>query len=285
MTNVDYKEMLFQNFYSAASHSFSALECQFGITGVLDQVFGVGSDDEQAKSHLRSSNAWATLSDLFDYAIDGLIGNDEPDAIVIDGSDVLHLVTSEDYQPSGEWRQIVAMGDGRFALDEGESVPISKIALLAKVDIRTVRNAVSSGELVSNKTDGEIYIENASARKWLRGRKGFKPTILNQVSEHLSLSAVGNPAEFGAFLVAQRNRIGINTDNLVDFHPSVDIRSVSELEAGVFSLPLDAVFPLANFYQLGRKEFLECVMRTFFYEELEILVHESSKSEGEDECQ
>ena len=105
------------------------------------------------------------------------------------------------------------------------------------------------------------------------------------MSEYLSLSAVNNPAEFGAFLVAQRNRIGINTDNLVVFHPSVDIRSVSELEAGVFSLPLDAVFPLANFYQLGRKEFLECVMRTIFYEELEILVHESSKSEGEDECQ
>ena len=284
MTNIEHKEMLFQNFYSAASNSFLALECQFGINGVLDQLFGVGSDDEQAKAHLRSSRAWETLSELFDYAIDGLVGNEEPTSMVINGSDVLHLVTSEDYEPSGEWRKIVAMGDGRFALDEGESVSILKISLLANVDIRTVRNAVSSGELVSIKNDGETYIENASARRWLRGRKGFKPTILNQVSEHLSLSAVGNPAEFGAFLVAQRNRIGINTDNFVVFHPSVNAQSVSELEAGVFSLPLDAVFPLANFYQLGRKEFLECVMRTFFNEELEILVHESSKSAGKNEC-
>jgi hypothetical protein len=44
-----------------------------------------------------------------------------------------------------------------------------------------------------------------------------------------------------------------------------------QLEAGVFALPLDAVFPVADFYQVDRKAFLECVMRVFFYEELRML--------------
>lgn len=285
MANIDRKENLFQNFYSTTFNSFLALEGQFNINGVMDQLFGVDKDEEHSKAHLRTTRSWITLSALYDYAVDGLIGEESPEDIVIDGSDVLHLVTSENYSPSGEWRQIVAMGDGRYALDAGDSVALIKVALLANVDVRTVRNAISSGDLVVIKTEHEVYIENASARKWLRGRKGFKATVLNEIDEDLSLSGVNTPAEFGAFLMGQRVRIGGGKDDskLVVFHPSVNVQAVSELEAGVFSLPLDAVFPLADFYQLGRKEFLECVMRIFFYDELEMLVHESAKIEGQNE--
>lgn len=283
MAKTDRKEKLFQDFFYAAFNSFEALELQFNIRGVKDQVFGKDVDDEQAKSNLRASCSWATLSALYDYAVNGLDGGGHPEDIVIAGSDVIKLVSSENHWPSAEWDQIIAMGDGRYALDEGHFIPLYKVALLANVDIRTVRNAVSAGDLVSTKRDNEIYIENASARRWLHGRRGFKPTVMNDGAEHLSLEKVSSPAEFGAFLVGQRARIGLDsTDNkLVVFHPSVNPQAIAQLETGVFAMPLDAAFPLADFYQVGRKEFLECVMRVFFSEELDMLSHESAKEDGQ----
>ena len=283
MAKTDRKEKLFQDFFHAAFNSFEALELQFGIRGIKDQVFGKDVDDEQAQSNLRASCAWSTLSALYDYAVNGLDGGEHPQDIVIAGSDVIELASSENHRPSAEWDQIIAMGDGRYALDEGHFIPLYKVALLANVDIRTVRNAVSAGDLMSLKRDNEIYIENASARRWLHGRRGFKPTVMNDGAGHLSLEKVRSPAEFGAFLVGQRARIGLDsTDNkLVVFHPSVNPQAIAQLEAGVFAMPLDAAFPLADFYQVGRKEFLECVMRVFFSEELDMLSHEYAKEEGQ----
>ena len=55
------------------------------------------------------------------------------------------------------------------------------------------------------------------------------------------------------------------------FHPSVGSTTLTQLEAGVFTLPLDAVFPLSDFYQVSRKEMLNCVMRVFFADELTML--------------
>lgn len=282
MAKTDRKEQLFNDFFRAAKGSLEALESQFNITGVLDQVFGAGTNYEQAKANLRSSRPWATLSTLYDYAVDGLDVGNHPTDIVIDGSDVIKLVSSEDYWPSEEWEQIVAMGDGRFGLDDGAPIMLYKMALLANVDIRTVRNAVSAGDLVSYKQDDMIYVENASARRWLLGRRGFKPTVMDSDDQHLRLENVNTPAGFGAFLVSQRKRIGLDNigDKLAVFHPSVTPQTISQLEAGVFALPLDAAFPIADFYQVSRKEFLECVMGVFFYEEMRTLTQESAKEEG-----
>jgi hypothetical protein len=55
---------------------------------------------------------------------------------------------------------------------------------------------------------------------------------------------------------------------LVAFHSAVDTHAISEIETGVFKLPIDTAFPIADFYQLDRKEFLSCVMRVFFSEQL-----------------
>lgn len=283
MAKTERKEQLFEDFFHAAQNSLLALEVQYNVKGVLDQVFGKDVSEEEAKSNLHSSRPWATLSALYDYSIDGLDGGEDPMSIVIDGSDVIKLVSSENYWPAAEWEQIVATGDGRFALDEGQPVPLYKVALLSNVDVRTVRNAVSAGDLVSFKQDDNIYIENASARRWLHGRRGFKPTVMKDDNDHLRLESVNSPVEFGAFLVSQRKRIGLDSENekLVVFHPSVTLQAISQLEAGVFSLPLDAVFPIADFYQVSRKEFLACVMRVFFYEEMRMLSDESSKDEDQ----
>jgi hypothetical protein len=51
----------------------------------------------------------------------------------------------------------------------------------------------------------------------------------------------------------------------------VTAEALKKLEQGVFELPLDAVFPLAEFYALDAKAFLETVMRVFYRAELDVL--------------
>lgn len=274
MATTDQKNYLFEDFYAATQHALEALESQFEVSGVRDQVFGANSTEQQAKESLRASRAWATLSALYDYAITGIEGAAEgPSDIVIDGSDVLKLVTTENHWPCAQWDDLVAMADGRFALDDGLPVAIQKVALLANVDVRTVRNAVSAGELVSFKREDGVYIENGSVRRWLHGRKGFKPTVHSYGDEELHLEDVNSPAQFGSLLTAKRSKLGVEggVDKVPMLHPKVTAATLEEIEAGIFDVPLDAVFPLADFYKVGRKELLDCVMRVFFYEELRML--------------
>ena len=276
----DHKENLFNDFFYAVKGTMEALELHYGIPGVMDHIFGndshVYENEQAAKANLRKNRAWGELSGLYDYAIHGIVDwkLDGPSSIVINGSEVLLLATSEDWKPSHEWLDIVAMGDGRFALDDGEEITIYKLALLAKVDQRTVRNAISSGHLLANKRstmlgDEQMCVENASARRWLNGRKGFKPTVVPDDGEEMDLSQVDGPAKFGVYLANQRKRLGLDTPDgkLVVRHASVNAQSITDLESGIFALPLDAVFPLADFYQVSRKELLDAVMRVFFVDE------------------
>lgn len=284
------KEALFENYFETASMVLSTFESIFDVEGVWSKVFGVNDSEKHkfstpgaeqaAKDHVRASIAWYRLSQLYDYAVDGIISNvaDASD-VVIDGAEVLSFITTENYRPADEWKHIIYQGDGRYAVDDGEDILLKKLILLAGVDVRTARNAISAGELATYKQDDVLFVENASARNWLSGRRGFKPTreLNNDLQD---LKEVSRPAEFGAFLSAQRKRIGLDGDakKLAVFHPSVDSRAISEIEMGVFKLPIDTVFPIADFYQIDRKEFLSCVMRVFFREQLSTL-REAIKAE------
>lgn len=273
------KEDLFKNFFYNAYEVLWIFESWFKADGAKDNFFGAKESDtfeevearEALTNRVRQSSAWSALSNLYDYAVDGNAGNQHPTDIVIAGAEVLSLITTENYKPVVEWEMIVARGDGRFALDDGEDVHLEKLALLADVDVRTVRNAISAGELrafkIENVLHPGIYVENASARAWLQGRRGFKPTLYSgQITQ--DIEEVASPADFAAFLAARREQLGLTSDEgkLLPLVPGVDSKALASVEAGVFSLPLNAVNPLADFYQIERKAFLDCVMRVFFSE-------------------
>ncbi len=281
------KETLFQNYFDTANEVLTNFELTFDITGVWQQFFGVEpseyntfrslEDEQLAQKNIKKSYAWNQLSKLYDYAIDGIIGDNDPTDVVIDGAEILSFLKTENKSHAVEWEFVIAQGDGRFSLDTGEDVLIEKLALLANVDIRTIRNAISAGEMTTFKITGlhpsglvqGQYIENASALRWLQGRRGFKPTISGTESID-SLDEISTPSEFGAFLSSQRNKLklGAGENKLVVLYPSVDVNAITDIEGGLFKLPLDAVFPIADFYQLPRKPFLSCVMRVFFAEQL-----------------
>ena len=54
------KDELFDDFFYTAQNSLLALESQYDIEGVCDQVFGKDLEDSEAKENLRNSRAWKT---------------------------------------------------------------------------------------------------------------------------------------------------------------------------------------------------------------------------------
>lgn len=260
------KENLFNLYFQAAQEALQTFEQVFELRQVMDQVFGNGSPEE-IQARVRKSHAWYRLSVLYDYSMYG-IASDHPVDIVIGGAEVIRLLDTEMGPSLHDFEEICAMGDGRSALDDGSDIPLNKLALLADVDPRTVRNAISSGELKAEKTENGLVIDNASARRWLQGRRGFKPTV-SVTGSDLSLDQITTPGAFSAFLKTRREQIGMD-DKLLALHP-VEAASLEQVEQGIFALPIDAAFPLADFYQLDRPSFLACVMRVFFNEQLAVL--------------
>lgn len=278
MSNKFDKEVLFESYFRALDEVLGSFEDMFLVEGIRAKVFGIeesaavslGSEEfrQEARNQVRTSFAWGRLEALRDYAQDGLLSGDgdvDQATAVMEATEIIRLVTSELYGPSESWHEIVKRADARFLLDDGQPIRPEYVAILANVDVRTVRNAISSGELIAKKHDNGTFVEHSSARNWLHGRRGFTPTKIVGSTAH-KLSEISTPAAFGAFLTTQKVLLGLQTDakKFVPFHYAVDGKSLADLEAGSFRLPIDAAFPLADFYRVDRKEFLACVMRTFF---------------------
>jgi len=278
MTDRFNREKLFKDYFGCLDAMVTNLERRFFITGIRSQLFGAEPPDGESpvggeiqsreETYVRESLAWNAVDCLADYALDGRLNGQDPGDILVGGQDILDCLPRL-MTPFSQWCSIVELADARFGLDSGEPLDPEALALLGNVDVRTVRNAISASELVATKVKGKTSIDHISARSWLSGRRGFKATNFDG-PESLNFSAISTAPAFGKFLVAQKERLGLETSATkpVVGHPAVDAKTFSELESGVFKLPIDAVFPLADFYQVDRKAFLSCVMRTFFPEQL-----------------
>jgi hypothetical protein len=283
------KDRLFDDFFRNMITTTVRIERLFDVPNFHETVFGkfcsgYEEDLTTPKEKLRSIRAWRLLSELYDYAVEGIDRTGQNDSVtedtsslVIDAGEVIALLRGEEEQASPEWDDIVMMGDGRFALEDGMSIDVERLALLANVDVRTVRNAVSSGALETN-THEDKFILNESARVWLMSRKGYKPTVIAG-DQKIDIANIHGPDRFGAFLrqrheerrQAQPPEGAATIDPLLDAYPGLTPAILAEVEAGVFRVPLSLVWPLADYYGVARHELLECVMRVFFPDELAAL--------------
>lgn len=283
------KEALFEDFCINLLKTADRIENLLGVPGLKSLICGYDCDllDDDltaAKEKIRGSRTWLIASELYDYAVEGIDRtglpgsvSDGTSSLVIDAGEIIALLTGEESKPSTEWHAIVTMADGRVALEEGLGLSLEQVALLANVDVRTVRNVVSSGALVCDKSE-EFPVDSDSARLWLLGRKGFKPTV-SAGAERINLSEVESADAFGAYLRERRaqRQQRLSADGLSDqeflltVYPGLTQEILREVEAGVFRVPLKLIKPLADFYEVSREELLDCVMRVFFPEELEML--------------
>jgi hypothetical protein len=269
-------EKLFEDYVRTAHETFQAMEVEFGFGGLVKQFLGgdyprsIFHSENLPKFvslHIQNSHAWKQLAELYEFAINGLASDEDTMYVATNAAEILSLASYDQFSMHHAWERLVWQADGRHGLDNGYPMEYQKLAYLADVDIRTVRNAVSAGQLVSSKTQGTDFIENESARKWLSGRRGFKPTVYAGQTE-VSLANVNSPIAFGAILKAQRARIVEAGGTLTTQHPALTETVLNTLETGVFDLSLNMINPVADYYQIERKQFLSSVMRTFFPEQL-----------------
>lgn len=285
------KNELFDNFFTTTVEVFSLLEDAFNLPSsyITEQNFNTNNASEKvssAEKRLEQSDAWQTVSKLYDYAINGIISDggytdieDAATELVIGGAEIISLITTENNEPHEAWDKIIMMGDGRFSLDTGNDIGIMKLALLADVDIRTVRNAVSSGELSSTKVDNVVFINNRSAQLWLINRRAFKPTKFI-TSLKKDFGSINNGIELGAYLAMKRENLGLELPKQ-EIHAkkcSIQPTDIAQLESGVFNLPLYSIDLLADFYEVPSEELLDVIMTVYFPEYLrQILERNSSK--------
>lgn len=240
-------------------------------------------DEDIAKEAFRKIPLWENLDLLYDYAVEGILSAERgPDEIALGGAEALMLASRGDVSRRETERALglVNAAEGRHALDAGENIELTKLADLANVDERTVRNAISAGELTGS--GKPVFINNQSARLWLRNRRGYRPTQVPS-DESASFADVRTPLEFGAFLKAQYERLYADSEraSVIPMHPAIGADTLAALEAGVFNLPLDTASVLADFYQLERGLFLIKVMEVFFSDELYSLRQEAMTSRSQ----
>jgi len=286
------KAELFENFFNTSIEVIPLIESTFELSSgsIFNQVFNVPEESislqqADAKDHFKKSEAWNALSNLYDYAIDGYIDNTQYDdiedaasEIVIGAAEVISIITTENSEPSQDWDRIIMMGGGRFSLDIGSSIDILKLSLLANVDVRTTRNAISAGHLASEKIDNIVLIDSQSALLWLNNRRAFTPTKFIR-SIQKELAEVNSATEFGVHLRALRVESGISLpeNNLEQGPVTISLSDIKNVESGIFILPINSVDLLANFYQVNKKELLNNIMKIFFSEQLDLILEAQSK--------
>lgn len=280
ITSTDKKQHLFQEFVSAASAAIPIIESVVGMDGIYEKFFGrteneIELKDPNVEARLKGSLSWEALSALYDYAEEGILGFNVAEDIVIRAAEVITCFDVENGYGLYSWSQIRTKGEMRFSLDSDWDLQLEGLALLANVDVRTVRNAVSSGELESYKSQDPanpgIFVRNEGCRKWLSSRKGFKPTT-DQIPAD-DIAQVATSSSFGQFLKNIRNIQNISApwENKSLLAAGMTAQSLQDLEQGIFDLSLRTIAPLAEHYQLDRQGFLEMVMRVFYSDYLDTL--------------
>jgi hypothetical protein len=272
------KESLFDNYINTLAQVIPTFESVCKTTGICRQILGTEDsfpysdpiEEQQIRDRVEESEAWKTLSKLYDYAVEGI----QPDALddgsfVINSSEVLSLITTENYAPSASWHSIVRLGDGRHAIDAGMEIELDKLALLANATEQMVSNAINAGTLQARKIKGVVHVENTSARAWLRGRRGYQPTK-RSFDTAVALAVIETREQLGTFLRERRLSLEGNGAGLRTV-VGRDRRDRDRLEDGWYSLSINSVFPLADYYQVDRGAFFACLMRVFFQDELDVL--------------
>lgn len=289
------KDELFRQAFDACKGTIELIDIYFlGFTNnaedtLTKRIFGIDldrpeeNDEEVSSAAFRKTVVWENLDALYNYAVEGVLPKGEhPEDVVLCGVEALTLVSSENvgFSERSPAFDLVSAADGRFGLDDGKDIELTKLANLANIDERTVRNAISAGELYANGSK-PVYIDNQSARSWLRNRRGYKPTQIPS-KESTSFADVNTPAEFGAFLKSQYERLYPDTakGSLMPMHSAIGVDTLASLEAGVFNLPIDACSVLADFYQIERQLFLCKVMEIFYGEELHSLRQLEAEEKG-----
>ncbi|MFV5508903.1 MULTISPECIES: hypothetical protein [unclassified Acinetobacter] len=287
------KEEFFQNIYECALGNFSTMQAYMGIYGIMEQVFGVreyedlGSayelptfkikqDEEKARTYFRNSSIWYPFEWVYEYAVNG---NGYKCCIdeLTDCVDFIHIIHSDHFQITAQSNEIVTMALVRHALEHDPTVNYfdadncnypKAIAQLAGIDLRTLKNAISAGEI---ETVSKYVLCATSLKHWLLRRKGFKPTFYKKEEQQFFFNS---PLSFSNTLKDAKKELTtpFNPSDLLEKYPEIP-NVIEQLESGIFNLPLDSVSIIAKAYGIPYPILLKEILKTFYPNELAILTN------------
>ena len=198
--------------------SFSKSEMQEELFNFLSlfgkeiaSLYGVSDSEWAKKEAIQESPIWAALNDLYDYGVTGTpIGDLLPGAKLngvhanierfLRGMDAPHMrlyLEEHGITPPRLAALAVQSAVARIVLDGGDRytdfgagehgigkgdlgyLTLAEVALLAKMDERSVRNAANpklSDPLKTEQVGKRSLVSPKEARRWLAGRKGYIPT-------------------------------------------------------------------------------------------------------------
>ncbi|MBP0590365.1 hypothetical protein J8I87_11705 [Paraburkholderia sp. LEh10] len=271
------EEQLQSLFVDLLVHTLKSLDDVFGETGLDKRLFqfeipplgpsylGQPLDIDvrhRIQQQLPKLDAWKCIKAIYDFGVKGM--PDEGGHSMYDinkfGRRITALFSAVYPDKAKLLNDLVFLSEGRLELERPLGrVTVETLVALAGVDARTVRNAMAAGDLAFKKDGALVEFDPSSARQWLVGRRGFVPT--KPLVRRVDVDNINTQAEFAQLLTDIRvklNADGINTE------PPVDPVAMTSLERGLFTLPLDSAFPLADYFGIRREPFLKCVMRVFF---------------------
>lgn len=281
-------EQLLDMFVDLMHRLIERLHDVFWIDGIDKQIFGIElprvpaphlgeSLPADTRAELRAKaiemKAWQCIKAVHEYAVKG-IPHEQMRMYHVNqhARKITSLLRTVHHDKGAFLEEIVFMSEARCEVGRAYGkVSVESLVALADVDARTVRNAMAAGELVFKKNGPIVEFDPASARQWLAGRRGYVPT--KPIVRTNDLNEIQTPAEFGQFVANIRAKIQEQSDTS---EPPVDAKAIAALESGLFTLPLDLAFPLADYYGINRETFLKSVMRVFFPAQYSLLAPQVS---------
>jgi transcriptional regulator with XRE-family HTH domain len=209
------------------------------------------------------------LDNTYEYANDGTIPNYNDTIDCLSGMDMIcyeGLLLFEHWfkrHPDSKLDFLYQLAYARKNLDEDEDFPIKRLALLAGVDERTIRNLASAGAFEIKKSGSSTVIANAEARKWLNTRPDFKPTKYQTEPDGHVASSV---TEFGQFMAQKRQEQELTLDD-VSKAIGIDSAILADLEKGIDRVQLSQITKLQNLFKIENNKLFIDYMKTFHYEE------------------
>ena len=260
-------EELYRVFSVELEKHMEITERVFGITGIMEQLFGSQTPSERS-SFLKTNPAWRILETVYNYAVEGVpLPPDSINKMFSDAEFVLRTASYFGDFPSKEWANVISMSMVRNRMDYGGGVVAIDLALLAGVELRTVLDAVNDGKMLArDEGNGVVYISPVSASRWLLNRMDFKPTQARDVA--LPLGSVKTVLDFRTAILRAREKAGMDIAKAAAMvGPMVDAADLERLERGILDLRAADRWRVAEAYGLDGKEFEEAASRVFYERE------------------
>lgn len=160
--------------------------------------------------------------------------------------------------------------------EEANDLDFKGLALLAKVDERTVRNATNEkaqNPLRTIRRGGRTFVTPEDALAWLKTRPGFKETVFYEDPPPDCKDQISNPSDLGRLIAQARDSLALNRGQLLERlgWGAERLAYLADIEEGKRICQFEDALPLANALNQDADWFLLNVMNIGYQKELNIL--------------